>query len=103
MKRKTTAKALVSLAVVSAFVLTGCAPSGGGAGGGGDTAPVSQADIDKAMDTDTTLTFWTWVPDVQKEVDLFEAKYPKIKVDVVNVGTGTAQYPKLRTALKAGE
>ncbi|MBD8704401.1 MULTISPECIES: ABC transporter substrate-binding protein [Frigoribacterium] len=104
MKRKNTAKALVSLALVSAFALTACAPGGGGGGGGGETtAPVSQADIDAAMDTETTITFWTWVPDIQKEVDLFEAKYPKITVDVVNVGTGTVQYPKLRTALKAGK
>ncbi|RUQ84602.1 ABC transporter substrate-binding protein [Labedella gwakjiensis] len=95
--------ALVSVAVVTAVALSACAPSNGGTDAGQTTAPVSQAEIDEAMDTETTITFWTWVPDIQKEVDLFEAKYPKITVDVVNVGTGTAQYPKLRTALKAGK
>ncbi|WP_246278249.1 ABC transporter substrate-binding protein [Phytohabitans rumicis] len=78
-------------------------------GGGGDdnndtapTGPVSQADIDKAMSTPTELTFWTWVPDIQQEVDLFLKKYPSIKVKIVNAGRGTEQYTKLRTALKAG-
>ena len=26
----------------------------------------------------TELTFWTWVPDIQDQVDLFEAEYPAI-------------------------
>src|SRR3954452_9759860 len=66
------------------------------------TSAVSQADIDKAMTTPTTLTFWTWVPNIQQEVALFEKKYPAIKVKVVNAGQGVAHYTKLRTALKAG-
>ena len=54
------------------------------------------------MQTPTELTFWTWVPDIEKEVALFEKKYPAIKVKVVNAGQGEPQYTKLRTALKAG-
>jgi multiple sugar transport system substrate-binding protein len=50
-----------------------------------------------------TLTFWTWVPDIQNEVNLFERKYPNIKVKVVNVGQGQPHYQKLRTALKSGK
>ncbi|WP_158850202.1 ABC transporter substrate-binding protein [Saccharothrix deserti] len=64
--------------------------------------PVSQADIDKAMSTPTELTFWTWVPDIDQEVALFQKKYPAIKVNVVNAGRGTPEYTKLRTALQAG-
>ncbi|MER7728098.1 extracellular solute-binding protein [Streptomyces sp. NPDC096323] len=77
-------------------------------GGGGSSAssssgkPVSTAELDKAMKTPTELTFWTWVPDIQKEVALFEKRYPAIKVKVVNAGQGVAHYTKLRTALKAG-
>lgn len=66
-------------------------------------APVSQADIDKALDTETSLTFWTWVPDITKEVALFTAKYPKIKVEVVNVGQGAPHYQKLRAAIQSGQ
>jgi multiple sugar transport system substrate-binding protein len=95
--------ALGVVAVAAALGLAGCAPSGGGTSGGGANKPVTQADIDKAMDTPTVLTFWTWVPDIQTEVDLFEKKYPKIKVKVVNTTGGSQHYPKLRAAIKAGK
>jgi len=77
--------------------------SGGGSGSGSSASatPLSQSDIDKAMSTPTTLTFWTWVADISDEVALFEAKYPAIKVNVVNAGQGSTQYTKLRTALQA--
>jgi len=64
---------------------------------------VPQSDIDKALDTETTLTFWTWVPDIQKEVKLFTTKYPKMKVNVVNVGNGAPHYQKMRTAIQSGQ
>ncbi len=94
--------ALAALLAGSTFAVTAC--SGGSGGGGGSSAePVSADDFKTAMDTATTLTFWTWVPDIQNEVDLFQAAYPKIKVNVVNAGQGLDQYTALRTALKAGK
>ncbi|MGW2525322.1 extracellular solute-binding protein [Streptomyces sp. NPDC001617] len=71
-------------------------------GGSGGSSAVSKADIAKAMKTPTELTFWTWVPNIDKEIALFEAKYPAIKVKAVNAGQGVAHYTKLRTAIKAG-
>ncbi|GLY97950.1 extracellular solute-binding protein [Actinoplanes sp. NBRC 103695] len=93
-------KRFKAAAVVLVLALAAC--SGGGDDETTKAAPASQADIDKAMQTPTELTFWTWVPDIQKEVDMFTAKYPAIKVKVVNAGQGEPQYTKLRTALKAG-
>jgi multiple sugar transport system substrate-binding protein len=81
--------------------LAACSGSGSG-GTPASSEPVGRADIDKAMKTPTELTFWTWVPDIAKEVALFEKKYPAVKVKIVNAGQGTPQYTKLRTALKAG-
>src|SRR5260370_31958627 len=49
-----------------------------------------------------TLTFWTWVPNVQSEVNLFEQSHPNIKFKVVNAGQGAPEDTKLRTALKSG-
>jgi len=98
--RSTTACAGVIAA--AALVLAGCS-GGGGAGGGTAPTKVSQAQIKKAMSTPTQLTFWTWVPNIQHEVALFEKQYPKIKVNVQNVGTGADQYQKLRAALGAGK
>src|SRR5438270_2909578 len=49
-----------------------------------------------------TLTFWTWVPNIQQEINLFEQSHPNIKIKLVNAGQGGPEYTKLRTALKAG-
>lgn len=49
-----------------------------------------------------SITFWSWVPHLQDEVNLFEKSHPDIKVKLVNAGQGLPQYTKLRTALKAG-
>jgi len=86
---------------LTAALAAACGSSGSGGGSAASATPVSQADIDKAMATPTTLTFWTWVPNIADEVALFEKKYPAIKVNVVNAGQGQAQYTKLRTALQA--
>ena len=91
---------LGAVAVVTAIALAGCAPSTGSTT---STGPVTQAQIDKAMNTPTTLTFWSWVPNLQTEVNLFEKKYPKIQVKLVNTTGGSQHYPKLRSALKAGK
>jgi multiple sugar transport system substrate-binding protein len=99
--RSVTARAAVALLVVS-LGLVACSGDSDDDGGGQAAPPASQADVDKAMQTPTQLTFWTWVPDIEKEVALFEKKYPAIDVKVVNAGQGEPQYTKLRTALKAG-
>jgi multiple sugar transport system substrate-binding protein len=89
-------------AVSLGVALTACSGDSDSGGSAASTKPVSQADIDKAMKTPTQLTFWTWAPDIQQEVALFEKKYPAVKVKVVNAGQGVEHYTKLRTALKAG-
>ncbi|MEU1423311.1 sugar ABC transporter substrate-binding protein [Kitasatospora sp. NPDC005751] len=85
--------ALVPAAAL-ALTLTACSSSGGG--------EATPADPAKALDTPTTLTFWTWAPNMDKTVALFEQKYPKIKVDIVNAGQSATEYTKLQTAVKAG-
>jgi multiple sugar transport system substrate-binding protein len=91
---------LGAIAVTVTLALTGCSS---GSSAGTTTKTVTQAQIDKAMNTPTTLNFWTWVPNIQQEVNLFEKKYPKIKVNVVNTTGGSQHYPKVRAALKAGK
>ncbi|MFF4628815.1 ABC transporter substrate-binding protein [Streptomyces griseorubiginosus] len=85
-------------------VSLGAALSACGSGDAPDPSqPVSKAEIAAAMKEPTELTFWTWVPNIDKEVALFHAKYPAVKVEVVNVGQGVTHYTKLRTAIKAGK
>jgi multiple sugar transport system substrate-binding protein len=84
-------------------LLSACSGGGGGAGGSRASAStVSQSAIDEALKKPTTLTFWTWLPDIQKNIDLFEKAYPAIKVKVENVGNGTVEFTKIRSAVKAG-
>ena len=99
-KARRTAVALVTGAVSIGVLLTGCTPS---SGDNASQEAVTQDDIDTAMTTPTKLTFWTWVPDIENEVALFEAKYPAIDVTVENVGQGLPHYQKLRSAIEAGE
>ncbi|WP_233197591.1 ABC transporter substrate-binding protein [Cryobacterium sp. Y57] len=99
-KARRTALALIGGAVSIGLLLTGCSPS---SDGGSAPGAVSQDDIDTAMTTPTKLTFWTWVPDIENEVKLFEEKYPAIDVTVENVGQGLPHYQKLRSAIEAGE
>jgi multiple sugar transport system substrate-binding protein len=102
LSRRNAVLAIGGAAASTAMLLTGCTPNTGSTGTASQKA-VTQADIDKAMNTATTLTFWTWVPNIQKEIDLFEKKYPKIKVKLVNTTGGAQHYPKLRSALKSGK
>ncbi|MFC5907130.1 ABC transporter substrate-binding protein [Streptacidiphilus monticola] len=94
-----TARILLAASAALALSLTAACSSSSGSSGGSGGKPVSAAD---ALNTPTTLTFWTWVPNIQKTVDLFEQKYPKIKVKVVNAGQSADEYTKLQTAIKAG-
>lgn len=47
------------------------------------------------------LTWWTWVPNYQGEVKIFEKYYPNIHVKALNVGAGTPEYTKLNTVIAA--
>lgn len=91
---------LVAAALFTGFsvALTGCA----GSSNGSETEAsdrVSQAEIDKAMSTETTITYWANVPGLQEYVDRFEEKYPAITVNLEEVADRSV---KLRTALDAG-
>ena len=99
-------KFLISTAAAasSAWFLAACSSNEGSAPAAAPSAStVPQSEIDTAMETATTLTFWTWVPDIQNEIKLFTTQYPKIKVDLVNVGQGAPHYQKLRTAIQSGQ
>ncbi|ROR46548.1 ABC transporter substrate-binding protein [Kitasatospora cineracea] len=101
LRRTTMAGAAGATSLVLA--LTGCSSSGDGNGTKAPAKALTQSEIDKAMDTPTTITFWSWLPNIQDQIDLFEKKYPKIKVVLVNQGDASAQYVKLRAAVKAGQ
>jgi multiple sugar transport system substrate-binding protein len=78
--------------MLTAVALAGC-------GATEDAEPTGADAVRAALDKPTTLTFWTWVPNIEKAVDRFEIAHPKIKIDVVNAGQSADQYQRLQHAI----
>jgi multiple sugar transport system substrate-binding protein len=76
----------LALCIILASLLAAC--------GGSSTPATTSGPV--------TITFWSWVPNLQTEVSLFEQSHPNIKIKLQNVGAGGTEYTKLTTALKAG-
>ncbi len=102
---RTVAGAAVGLAVAGALAAcssstSSSAPASGASAASGSSAPASSGAA--ALQTPTTLTWWAWAPQDKQLVTAFEKLYPKVKINLVNAGTGTAEYTKLQNAIKAG-
>jgi multiple sugar transport system substrate-binding protein len=82
---------LVTAAAVVAGVCVATVPS---LALGGQRAKAAQAPVQ--------ITFWSWVPNIQTQVNQFNASHPDIQVNYVNAGQGETEYQKLTTALQAG-
>lgn len=48
------------------------------------------------------ILFWSWLPNIQTTIDLFEEANPDITVKLENVGAGDEQYTKMQNAIDAG-
>ena len=48
------------------------------------------------------VLLWSWVPDLQLQVDMFNAAHPGIQVELVNAGQGDPEYQAVRAGLQAG-
>ena len=81
-------------AVAAVLALSaGCSSSG----------TVASAPTSAAKETGpVTLTFWSWVPDIGKVVDVWNKEHPDITVKVSQPAQGDALATKLLTASKAG-
>ena len=80
---------LAAASVALAMALSACSGGGDGGGGGGDTC-------------NGPIKFWTWVPNIQSTIDLYEKSHPGVDIELSNVGQGDEHYTQLRTALSAG-
>jgi multiple sugar transport system substrate-binding protein len=102
---RTMAGAAVGLAVAGALAAcssstSSSAPAAGASAASGSSAPASSGAA--ALQTPTTLTWWAWAPQDKQLATAFEKLYPKVKINLVNAGTGTTEYTKLQNAIKAG-
>jgi len=62
----------------------------------------SASDVQAALDKGGTLTVWAWDQTIKDVATAFQAKYPKVKINLVNAGTGDKQYTALQNAVAAG-
>jgi multiple sugar transport system substrate-binding protein len=89
-------KVLVFLTLIATLVLAACAPA---------VAP-TQPPPTQAPPTSTsapvTITFWSWVPDIETQVKEWNQTHPNIQVNYRNAGSGNGEYTVLNTALQAG-
>jgi multiple sugar transport system substrate-binding protein len=100
-----TKMAAVASAAVLGLGLAACGSSGddSSAGSSGGGATVTDAQVQAALEKGGTLTVWAWEPTLKDVVTKFQEKYPKVKVDLVNAGTGDKQYTALQNAIAAGK
>ncbi|MBA2679139.1 MAG: extracellular solute-binding protein, partial [Ktedonobacteraceae bacterium] len=67
---------------------------------GGDTSSSSSGSSSTSSGP-VNLSFWSWVPGIDKSVAAFNKSHPNTHVSVTNVGAGPVEYDKLYTAIKA--
>jgi multiple sugar transport system substrate-binding protein len=68
---------------------------------GGDSEPPTQQ---REPGQKITLTFWSWVPGVDKAVDLWNSQNPEVQVKLEKIPAGNqGGYAKMHSALKSGE
>ena len=87
--RRRPRRGLAATAALAAVILaaTGCSAS-----------PADEPSTNEPVE----ILFWSWLPNIQTTIDLFEEANPDIKVKLENVGAGEDQYTKMQNAIDAG-
>ncbi len=87
--------AIASVALLVMVPLAACGGSTSSSGSGSSSSSTSTSS------GPVNLTYWAWIPGMDKQVALFNQSHPNIHVTVTNVGSGPVEYDKLFTAIKA--
>ncbi|MYQ80333.1 MULTISPECIES: ABC transporter substrate-binding protein [unclassified Streptomyces] len=85
-------------ALALAGTLTAC---GGSDDSGSGPDKLSAADVEAALEKGGTVTVWAWEPTLKQVAADFQKEHPKVKVKLVNAGTGNDQYKALQNAMAA--
>ncbi|HEX6471325.1 MAG TPA: extracellular solute-binding protein [Streptosporangiaceae bacterium] len=97
--------------VLALSALSACGGSGGGGTGAGGAAPGGGGASPSASlvagascrsSSATKITFWAWVPGMDRAVNAFNKTHPNICVTQENPGAGRPTYLALTNTLKAG-
>jgi multiple sugar transport system substrate-binding protein len=95
--------AAAATAAVLALAACGSSKSSSSSAGSSSSSGVSDADVQAALQKGGTLTVWAWEPTLKQVVAKFQEKYPNVKVNLINAGTGNDQYTALQNAIAAGK
>ncbi|MFJ3089191.1 MULTISPECIES: sugar ABC transporter substrate-binding protein [unclassified Streptomyces] len=85
-------------ALALAGTLTAC---GGSDDSGSGPDKLSASDVEAALEKGGTVTVWAWEPTLKQVAADFQKEHPKVKVKLVNAGTGNDQYKALQNAIAA--
>jgi multiple sugar transport system substrate-binding protein len=100
-----TAGPVLASAVLATLVAAGCSSSGSSSAtppAAGSSSSAASASAPAASGQKVTLSFWTWVPNMDKVVAIWNQAHPDIQVQVQSQAGGDAELTKLLTAAKAG-
>jgi multiple sugar transport system substrate-binding protein len=98
-------RSIVAAVIASLSVLAACGGGGGTSGAPSPNASVSASVLAGAScksSKATKITFWAWVPGMNRAVDAFNRTHPSICVTQENPGAGLPTYQALANTLKAG-
>ncbi|MFJ8846688.1 ABC transporter substrate-binding protein [Streptomyces cyaneofuscatus] len=91
-------RGLVGGLALTLTALTACA------GGSGDTTDAQAGSACEKTSGKVTLDYWSWVPGMQKAVDVWNGENPDIQVKLRTTPAGNAgTYQNMSNALKAGK
>jgi len=101
--------AAIAGAAIAALAVAGCSSSGGSTSAPAATSASAASSASSASPASSagsaqkvTLSFWSWAPDIDKVVAIWNASHPDIQVQVQVQAGGDAELTKLLTAAKAG-
>ncbi len=90
------------LRTTMAAVVTTIALATAGCSGAATTSSNAAPSEDYSATNPANITFWSWVPNIDKVVDLWNADHPEIKVTVQKQDGGDALVTKYLTAIEGG-
>jgi multiple sugar transport system substrate-binding protein len=93
---------VAAAATAAMLALAACGSSSDDKATDTPAASGSEADVTAALAKGGNLTVWAWDGTIKDVAAGFQAKYPNVKVNLVNAGTGDKQYTALQNAVAAG-
>lgn len=91
---------LITAATLLASGMVGC--SGSNQSGSADKPATNASAGEKGGGSSDTIQFWGWAPGYKEAVDLWNSEHPDAKVEFTQTENTSKIYPKMFTAINAG-